>query len=83
VLAVTLDAPTIASRFVHAGTGQAQAEVLREAFDERDRTAQAHEQSLQAQAKVRQVLQGVVQKLQADSGRAVIKADKDKPDRKW
>jgi len=77
-----LDAPTIASRFAHASAGQAQAEVLREAFYERDRAAQAHEQSLQeqakvlqAQAKALQVLQDVVQKLQADGGQTVTKAD--------
>jgi len=74
--AATLDAPTIASRFVQAGTGHAQAEVLRDAFDEHDRAAQEKASELHA-------LQEVVQKLQADSGRVVTKADKDKPDRKW
>jgi len=69
----TLDAPTIASRFAHAGSGHAQAEVLREAFDERDRAAQAREQTLREQAKALQSLQAVVQKLQADNSQSVNK----------
>jgi len=60
MLAPSFDAPRMASRFAHAGAGQAQADVLREAFDE-----------IQAQARALQVLQDDVQKLQeADTRRA-------------
>jgi len=66
--AIELDAPKFVARFVQAGTSHAQAEVLREAFDERDLAAQE-------QARALHVLQEAVQKLQADSGQAVTQAD--------
>jgi len=65
--AIALDAPKFVARFVQAGTSHAQAEVLREAFDERDLAAQE-------QARALHVLQQAVQKLQADGGQSVTKA---------
>jgi len=47
----TLDAPRIALRFAQAGSGHAQSEVLREAFEERDKlTLNLQEQLQQLQA---------------------------------
>jgi len=42
----TLDAPKIALRFAQAGSGHAQSEVLREAFEERDKLTQALQEQL-------------------------------------
>jgi len=66
--AAALDIPRIAVRFAQAGTGHAQAEVLREAFD-------AHEQALQEQARTLQVLQELVQKLQADASQGTTRTE--------
>jgi len=63
-----LDIPKIAVRFAQAGTGHAQAEVLREAFD-------AHEQALQEQARALQVLQELVQKIQADASQGATRTE--------
>jgi len=68
----TLDAKKIAIRFAQAGTGHAQAEVLREAFDERD---QAYEEALQEQARALKILQELVHKFQVDAGQVVTKTE--------